>query len=276
VRHDSSTPSRWLATRVGVLAALGLASAAWPKLGLPAAFLVLLGWISLPGLAGGARRLARGAMAVATLGASAGLLRFVAEEAAPGIIAGGRRATEQSAVSRLREILFAEDALRTHAWWDPDRDGVGSAALLGELSGAIPLRGGTPLAPPPYDARRAPMLETPIGPALEAGGYLFVVCLPAARGGWTARPGDPVDEERAERHWIAYAWPASASEGVRDAYFLDQHERILVSSNGDAPQARWAGPSFPPPCDAALAAATRAEWKPWRGKKPRATLRGER
>ena len=99
-----------------------------------------------------------------------------------------------------------------------------------------------------------------------------MVCLPGAAGGLTARPTDPVNEELAERRFIAYAWPVAAGGGPMHAFAIDEHERILVFDNaGESGQPRYASPNFPPPCDAALSGA----WKPWRGKKPRATLPGD-
>ena len=260
--------------RLVLLAVLGLASALWPKLGLPAAFLVMIGWIALVPATGAGRRSARLVLLLASLGAAVGTARFVVVEAVPGIIAGGQRATSQAAVSQLRTLLFAEDALRQHAQHDPDHDGVGSAALLGELCGTQPLRGGARLDPAVVEVRPSALVETPIGTAMFRSGYLFIVCLPRPDGGWTARAGDPVDDERAERRFVAYAWPASNREGVRQAYFLDEHEMILVSPNGDEADPRWAGQSFPPPCDAAFVEPTKEEWKAWQGKKSRASLPG--
>ena len=64
----------------------------------------------------------------------------------------------------------------------------------------------------------------------------------------------------------------AAGGGPMHAFAIDEHERILVFDNaGESGQPRYASPNFPPPCDAALSGA----WKPWRGKKPRATLPGD-
>src|SRR5690242_13396501 len=122
-------------------------------------------------------------VAGAGLLATIGFLRFLVLEAMPGIVQGGTRATENAAVSKLREILFAEDSLRKKAEIDPDQDGVGSAGLLGELSGAVGLRGGRVLFPPLLEHVPAP-LETRVGEAVEMGGYLFMICLPQPGGGF--------------------------------------------------------------------------------------------
>src|SRR5690606_25913996 len=56
--------------------------------------------------------------------ATAGMGRFVWQEALPGIAEARGRASGKKAVSLLREILFAQDALRRLAMIDPDGDGI--------------------------------------------------------------------------------------------------------------------------------------------------------
>jgi len=204
-----------------------------------------------------------------------GFVRFLVVEAMPGIVQGGNRATEEAAVSRLRQILFAEDTLRKRGDVDPDHDGVGSAALLSELSAKVGLRAQAPLNPPLLERYPAP-LESPLGPAMELGGYLFMVCLPRAGGGWTARPGEAVDEEAAERRFVAYAWPAAEKRGLLNAFFMDEHERISFAGNG-APsgQRPRVGVARPPACDDALNPKTSEAWQIWKGKQPRHTLPGD-
>jgi hypothetical protein len=216
-------------------------------------------------------------LSLTTLGAGAlalvAFLRFLVVEAVPGIVEGGTRATQNAAISRLREIVFAEDSLRKTAEVDPDRDGVGSAGLLGELTAALGLRGGAPLKVPRLE-RYPAAVATPNGPAIEMGGYLFIVCLPRRGGGFTAEAGVPIDDELAERRFLAYAWPAADKRGLNMAYFVDEHERILVASStqvGDSP-ARL-GPAHPPACDEALSA--KGAWREWRHKKPRQSLPGD-
>src|SRR4051812_17656993 len=109
------------------LAALGVAAAVWPLLGLPMVFLALLGVLALPERGGAGVGRSRALVAIAVIGAGLSLVRFVVEIAMPGIVQGGRDAAEQRAVSWLRDVLFAEDAMRRAGWIDPDHDGVGSA-----------------------------------------------------------------------------------------------------------------------------------------------------
>ncbi len=269
---------RWAILRVLLVAALGVLSVAFARLALPAAFLAFLAWLTLPSQGDRARRPLQAALIVGAIGSTVGLVRFVARDALPGMVFGGKEAAERAAVSHLREILFAEDLMRTGAHVDPDHDHIGSAGLLTEMNGTIPLRDGRTLADPTVNRRFGEQADTPLGPALQTEGYLFIVCLPTPDGKWTARPHTPIDDELAERRFVAYAWPASATRGSQHAFFIDEHERILQSTNqepGRAGELRYSGPGFPPACDAALAPASRHDWAPWRGKQPRATLPGD-
>ncbi len=274
---DGST--RWASARVVGVCVLALVSVLFPRLALPAAFLTFIAYLSLPSGQSDRRRLWHVTLLVAAVASTAGLVRFVALEALPGMVAGGDEAQERSAVARLREILFAEDLMRTKGYVDPDHDGVGSAGRIGELDGRSPLRGGRVLDPPPLNRAFGTPETTRTGPALEAEGYLFIVCVPKQGGGLTADTKTAVDEEKAERRFIAYAWPRAAGRTIHAAYSIDEHERILESRNvepGKPNEPHFAGPGFPPPCDAVVAPATRTDWKPWRGKKPRLHLPGDK
>lgn len=243
----------WSSCWPPLLAALAVSSAVWPVLGLPAAFLSFIGVLALPRRPAPGARGARLLLALSVACASVGLLRFVVEVAMPGIVRGGRAAAEQRAVSWLRDVSFAQDAMRKAGWIDPDADGVGSAASLGELCSGDPRRGQS--ARPSGVLTCGELIETPLGLAARRGGYLFTVCLPLRGGGWSATSTD-LDEEAAERSFIAYAWP-DADGRFDDAFFLDQDENIqqLALPEGTALS-----------CDSAHRL---RGWKPWRGKRPR-------
>lgn len=263
---------RPLLYRTVLVAAAALASIYFTKLALFAAVGTFICWASLPRAPRAELRRERWLLTLAALAATLGLLRFLVLEAIPGIVAGGNRFTEQRAISRLREISFAEDNARRHAIHDPDHDGIGSAALLGELTGELGLRRGRRLTPPlleSYPAQR----DTQLGPASEIGGYLLLVCIPKLGGGFTARPEDAIDDELAERRLIAYAWPSGAAPGLDSALALDEHEHIWLAP---ARPGLRLGPDAPPSCDDVVAPATRAAWKAWRDKKPRQSLPGDR
>lgn len=238
-----------------LLLLLGLASVIWPVLGLPAGFASCIGLVALRAPSELPR--ARWWLVAGALAASVGMVRFVATLAMPGIVGGGRRAVEQQAVSRLRDVLFAQDAMRRAAWIDPDADGIGSAAFLEELCGAPPRRGQPPRATPVLHCGE--LVSTPLGLAARSGAYLYGVCLPVEGGGYAATPEARVDEERAERHFVAYAWPAEATANqLDDVFFIDEHENIRAAV---VPASQ-----LPPRCDAALA---EPPWQPWRGKQAR-------
>jgi len=269
---------RPLLIRTVLAAAAALGSVYFTKLGLFAAVGVFIAWASLPSLSKTELRRERGLLLLAALAASVGLLRFLVIEAIPGIVQGGNRFTEQRAISRLREILFAEDMARHIAAQDPDHDHIGSAALLGELTGELGLRRGQRLELPLLEGYPK-QVETSVGPASEIGGYLLIVCLPKLGGGFSAQPQEAVDEELAERRFIAYAWPSGGAPGLTHAVALDEHERISLAPSlpaaGSRPGLRF-GVSTPPSCDDAVAPETRGAWRPWRHKQPRQSLPGDR
>lgn len=252
-----------------------LASLRWPLIALPVAFGCFVALLTSAG-AFGRTSAARWALLVATSISGFALVRFVAQEAVPGIVGGGQRAVEQRAISRLRDLLFAQDAMRRAAWIDPDGDGVGSAAFLEELCGEPPLRGQPERATSVLEC--GPLVETPLGPAARDGAYLYTLCLPTRDGGWSARPDAAVDEERAERAFVAYAWPAPGTP-FRQVFFIDQHESILMFDplREDEP-GRASSPAVSaqsgPACDAALGNG-RERWSAWRGKRPRSELPGD-
>jgi hypothetical protein len=257
--------------RVLLLCASGLVSLSITKLALFAAVGALLGYVSLPAEPRTLVRALKLSLIVAGLCATVGVFRFLVLEAVPGMVMGGTSATEQRVVSRLREILFAEDALRKNAFVDPDADHVGSAEFLGEMSGEIGVRGGAPM-PTALLEGYPKLVSTRLGPAGEVGGYLVTVCLPKRGGGFTADPSAAVDDERAEREFYAYAWPAERGQGLDTAYVLDQHERILLADSRDTEPRRLIGVDAPPACDDVSAEATKGSWRVWRHKQPRTKL----
>jgi len=261
-----------LLLRTVLAAAAALASIYFTKLGLFAAVGAFVAWASLPRLPAVDLKRERWLLLVAALAASVGLLRFLVLEAIPGIVAGGNRFTEQRAISRLREILFAEDSARRTAAHDPDHDGIGSAALIGELTGELGLRRDSRLTVPLLESYPK-QVDSDVGPVTEIGGYFLMVCLPKLGGGFTARPADAIDDELAERRFIAYAWPSGTAPGLQSALSLDEHERISLAKA--APGLRY-GLAAPPHCDELVDPTTRSDWTVWRHKQPRRALPGDR
>jgi hypothetical protein len=257
--------------RTALVLLLALLSLRFTKLALPAGLFVFLSFLAAPVSPAALRRKHRSALGVAAVAACISVPIFLIREAVPGLVQGGTTATDLRAVSRLREIVFAEDAARKEASWDPDRDGVGSALLVGELTGELGMRQGPHLVPALLE--RYPKVEaTRAGSALEIGGFWFAVCLPTRGGGFASEPDSSFDDEASERRFVAYAWPSGRGPGLQLAYFIDEHERILTAPSSEL--LRF-GREHPPSCDDALAPATASAWQVWRKKKPRATLPGE-
>lgn len=265
---------KWL-TVAGAFAALAIVAVAIPKLALFVSVGALVAYLAMPDLPPRARRNARRLFVLAGVVCAGALLRFIVVVAVPSMVEAGNKAQAFNAVTRLREVLLAQDSMRKSALVDPDSDGIGSAAFVSELRGATPLRGREKLEPPLLNETYSHIEPTPIGPAALVAGYYLIVCLPRVGGGFTANPRDPVDEEAAERRFLAYAWPAAQKHGPQLAYFIDEHDRILVSENRAGAEPRFASANFPPPCDAAIAASSSGDWQAWRSKAPRSTLPGD-
>jgi hypothetical protein len=246
--------------------------ASWflPPLSVVAIVLTLVGIVSVPPLPAAQRRFVYGGLVLGGAVATVTLVRFVATAAMRGIVEGGQRAASDSALWKLREVLLAEDAMRKSAFIDPDGDRVGSADMINALAGNQPLRTGRRLEAPLLNYRFRETIDTGRGPAVHVGSHLFIVCLPRAGGGFTTHPDEPVDDELAERRFVAYAWPADGVTGIDKVFFIDEHERILYL---DSPHHAYRGAASAPPCDAALV--DPSAWKPWKDKKPRSRLPGD-
>jgi hypothetical protein len=266
---------RWLSKPAApaVVGVTGPLSLVFPALSVLAFLLHVIALAATTRLEARERRWVLPLLLVSAACTAIAMTKFVLSDALTGIIEARGRDSSARAVSILREILFAEDAMRRYAFIDPDGDGVGSAARLGELTGVHGARGGKALPTPPLEARLAPGVSTRSGPALEQGGYLFVVCLPGPGGRWATGPRDEVDDEAAERRFVAYAWPSAADAPHSAAFFMDEHERILESDNRSGAGLRLVGPSSSPSCSDALDHA--ALYRPWRGKAARTSLPGE-
>lgn len=268
-------------------AVLGVVCAVFVKLAIAAMVLGIIAALVLPREKDPLTRLGQALLLVAAPFVLVGLVRFTIQEAVPGIIEGGRRHLAKQALYHLREVRFAQDFLREQPLRDPDGDGIGSAGTLDELAGHVPFRGGEARASGLL--RFPPTVEGDLGRVALVDGYAIAVYLPASDGSGVTDASAPIDDERAERRWVAYAWPLEPGLGDMTVVFIDEHERILVSDN-DAPGQRYFGPGHMPRFDAALAgptmdAAAAAEgargqdggvWRAWKGKAPRASLPGDR
>jgi hypothetical protein len=253
---------------------LGVACAVLPKLALIALFTSVVLLISQQRLRAHSPKLVTPLVSVAVLGTLVGLVRFTLTEAIPGILKGGTAAADKAALSHARQVVTAEDALRRGAFMDPDGDKIGSAGLIAQLAGLVPLRAGPVMDPAALSYVPNQLVDTAIGPAIQDGSHLLIVCLPTTDGAFSAKPDAPIDEERAEREYYIYTWPLATGLGVQSAYALDQHERIWISPNTEGTTLHYAGPSFPPPCNAVKDPS--AQFTTWENKQPRKELPGDR
>ncbi|MEN9577836.1 MAG: hypothetical protein RJA70_845 [Pseudomonadota bacterium] len=276
---DPEAPSFKLATqRVLVLGIAALCSVYWTKLSLVTALLTLIAWLSLPAaLPRQARRLLQATLLISAIASGVGFLRFVLVEAVPGVIAGGQASVTKHTIAYLRTVIAAQDRWREHAPIDHDRDGIGSAASFGELSGLRAPRGGSALSPPPFHLKPEQLQRSPRGELVAEGAYLFQLCLPLKGGGFSADSDADRDDELAERRYLLYAWPRKHEAGSpRQAYFADEHETILVSDELTTGEDAMIGTLAAPACDSALpGGALAGRFRPWKDKAPRAELPGD-
>lgn len=254
---------------------LGIVAAALPPAAVPGLVVALVLALSFPtSKRRGVRVLQHLATVVAGIGCAVGLARFAASGAMLGIVESGQSAAAKSALYRLREVVIAEDTVRRSPLIDPDGDGVGGGLLVGALLGLEPARPGASPAQSLLNRAFRGLAETSLGPAASVEGYLVMVCLPAEHGGFTAKLGDPVDEELAERRFLAYAWPTEATPGLFIAFFTDEHENIRTLELPKGSAAPYLGTGRPPACDAALGS-DHLPWAVWKNKKPRSKLPGD-
>lgn len=257
--------------RLWALAALAVAGAVYPKLSFPAVFFCLVGLVATPKLEGKARRTAIALLVLSVVATAVGLLRFVVEEAIPGVLAGGKAAIEKQAVAYSRTLVSAQDHARTLAYYDPDGDRVGSALSLLELAGLEPLPSGITLTEPPLALKRADLRETAMGVAVRAAGYLVTICLPEGAEAFSTNPSQR-DTEKAELEYRIYAWPETLGAGSpATSYFIDAAEGILRLDPEEGKEPPFVGTTRPPRCDAIAA---HAGWEKWKNKAPREHLPG--
>jgi hypothetical protein len=275
-----------------VAAACGVISVFFTPLSMPAALALLI----LGLLQGSKDKRVLAAVIAGAVASVVGMVRFVALEAAPGVVEAGQNAQARSAMYKLREIRLAEDGLRKTAAWDPDHDGIGSAGSLAELAGVRPLRGQQALAfallPLRWQKQQQVVVDGATVDVACLEGYCFAVYVPD-------------DDELAERRYVAYAWPADHSvQGKPHApmttmkgdprdvlrgqvLFLDEHERIYESGNEQGYVGTDKVPSafaaFPSPSwgarpdDSAHGheGVDGGTWRPWKGKQPLPSLAGD-
>jgi hypothetical protein len=250
-------------------ALLALGSLFVPALGMFAAVASLLAWLNL------AEGRFRWHWQLTLMGTAAlsvvGIARFASTNAMSGIVEAQHKDSEADTVARLREIVFAQDTARQRALLDTDKNGIGSALTLRELTGEAELPNGSQVTL--LGKRFTRFVQVDSGVAAAIDDYLFRLCLPgghvdAKSDRWTDARHGGANERLGETRWIAVAWPAEASGKPRPVFSIDAYERILVAREG--------GPYIgerAPVCDPERWQNS-MRFRPWRGKKPRKKLPG--
>ncbi len=202
---------------------------------------------------------------LAALGAATVALTVAAIIAAMPGPATGTADAERDAIAWLRRLATAERRFVEDRHVDSDGDGKGEYGCLGELAGSSRLR---------IDADGhvgLGLLTQPLLPGIvlrsgiaDDGSYAYAVQLPARGGTWTGENDDggtagiPIDGERAEQHYRAFAWPLSAAAGGR-AFAIDGDGTVYAHANTDG---RYLDREQPVPATALDD--DRAAWSPLR------------
>lgn len=199
---------------------------------------------------------------------AAGLYRFAVEWMMPNLVSAGQRAAEERAVSRLREILWAERRVKELGYVDSNRDGNSEFALLPELAGTARRPSVGPAA-----AVLKPEFYRSVGQApavFQSEGYLFALYLPAlGTSAGASTIDDPVDARLAERQFVIYAWPHLLDQSGRRVFAIDQNDHICETVNPHGYAGLDAAPSpSAAPLEAGFSSCGRGgdgdSWRRWR------------
>ena len=179
------------------------------------------------------------------------IIAIVALIALPNLLSARLSSNETTAIATLRAIISAQSQFQTRALADSDADGLGEFGTIGEMSGAVGVRGGKVMVPAVLSATFRTINAQ--GQAAR-NGYLYKLFLPDAAGvGAGELPGGgasaTVDPDLAESAWCAYAWPTNYEQtGVR-TFFVNHGGELIFTSSGS-----YSGPGAAIPAGAALRA----------------------
>lgn len=224
---------------------------------------------------------------------------FAIKFAVPGIVGGGKMATESSAVSVLRTIYWAENSLIKNKAKDRDSDGVFEYGLFSDLtSKTINLNSMIKtVSPILLEPEFRNFISAKNIGVVQAKGYYFIIYLQSKSGdsvsdsasndGTSRISNDSVsskkqdilvDSNSAERFWIAYAWTVNPKVSGRRSFFINQNEDIYELDLKHS-KVRYEGLSNIPPFFSALPVSSfssRPEkgkggkdgsiWLPWKNK----------
>ena len=176
----------------------------------------------------------------------------VAAIAIPNLMSARVSANESAAIATMRSIASAQEQFKAIAVVDMDHDDHGEYGYIGEMSGAVPLRGSKdrltrPLLAPHFQ-------EVQDGVCIRSG-YVFRVDLPGPGGmplpeGMRGGAGSRVLPDAAEAGWVVYAWPLDLGSTGKRAFVLDESGDLYSTANEGDLQ-RYTGLDHMPAGDAA-------------------------
>jgi prepilin-type N-terminal cleavage/methylation domain-containing protein len=182
----------------------------------------------------------------------AAIIVVIATMAIPKLMAARLVANETAALTSLRALITAQALVQTQANIDSDGDGTGEDGYFAELAGTAPVRDTAGGVPVPGVHKLTPnVLSVAFGKIDGNGlvgrsGYYFQLWLPGAQVGGltpgigelpTAGGADPSNMPNANLCaylWCCYAWPISAGNSGKRAFFVNQRGDLLQFNNAMA------------------------------------------
>ena len=153
------------------------------------------------------------------------IIAIIASIAIPNLLAARLNANETAAIATLRNMVSAEAQFQSTSLADTNNNGIGEYGFIGELCGAVGIRGGS--------AIRLPTLSTAFQSVnavgrVQRGGYYFILALPGASGTAVIQNTmNLVSADLAETTWAAYAWPTSFGNSGNRTFFINQHGNMI-------------------------------------------------
>jgi Protein of unknown function (DUF2950) len=162
----------------------------------------------------------------------------------PIVLNKGNRANETAAIATSRNAMSAQAQFQASSSVDEDNDGTGEFATFAEMSGAIPLRGGTRHMNPPVLSGAFKTVDA--AGRITRSGYVYAIFLPQPGGWGCAEQGygglnaGVVDPDLAETTWCMYAWPVKYGVTGKRTFMANQTGDVLATDD-----ARYSGANGP-------------------------------
>jgi prepilin-type N-terminal cleavage/methylation domain-containing protein len=166
-----------------------------------------------------------------------GIIAIIASISIPNILAARQTANERAAMATLRSVCTAEAQFQASSKADEDADGTGEYGGLGELSGAVAVRGAGLKVPTDLSGQ---FRTIDANGEVNRSGYYYRVYLPNnagtgvvenAGGGYNLGVLEP---DIAETTWVAYAWPSKLGSTGKKVFCINQRGEIVMSTDNGA------------------------------------------